>query len=107
MAKPSTASVSWLWNDVRRISPSVTTSRPAASCAATASSTASSSTRLNSAGDIVPAVEGVAGIKQRSRAQHAADDVGVGMGVHGGSVHGGTRRRKANGTAHPPCLREN
>ena len=55
LAKPSTASVSWLWNEVRRISPSVTTSSPAASCAATASSTASSSTRLNSACEIVPA----------------------------------------------------
>ena len=55
LAKPSTASVNWLWNDVRRISPSVTTSRPAASCAATAASTASSSTPLNAAGEIVPA----------------------------------------------------
>ena len=49
---PSTDSVSWLWNERRRISPSVRTASPAASCRRTASSTAASSMRLNAAGEI-------------------------------------------------------
>src|SRR3984893_8426439 len=47
--KPSTASVIWLWNESRRISPSVTMSSPAASWRETASSTARSSMDLNCA----------------------------------------------------------
>ena len=50
--KPSTDSVSWLWNESRRISPSVRTASPAASCRRTASSTAASSMRLNAACEI-------------------------------------------------------
>src|SRR5262249_15212407 len=47
--QPSTASVIWLWNESRRISPSVTMSSPAASWRKTASSTARSSVDLNCA----------------------------------------------------------
>src|SRR6059058_1618247 len=46
---PSTASVIWLWKESRRMSPSVTMSRPAASCSEMASLTARSSMDLNCA----------------------------------------------------------
>src|SRR3712207_3019129 len=52
--KPSTASTSWLWKDSRRISPSVTTGRPARSWSEIAQSTALSSMRLNSAAERSP-----------------------------------------------------
>src|SRR5918999_3040840 len=50
--KPSTASTIWLWKESLRISPSVTTGRPARSCSEIAQSTARSSMRLNSAAEI-------------------------------------------------------
>src|SRR5829696_3336611 len=53
--KPSVASTIWLWKDSRRISPSVTTGRPARSCSPMAQSTARSSMRLNSAAESSPA----------------------------------------------------
>ena len=47
LPKPRTDSVIWLWNERRRISPSVTTSRPASSWSRTAQSTALSSISTN------------------------------------------------------------
>ena len=52
---PSTVSVNGPTNDSRRSSPSVTTSTPARSCSAIASSTARSSIRLNSVRVMAPA----------------------------------------------------
>ena len=52
--KPSTAAGNWLWNERRRISPSVTTSSPASSWRLSAPSTAASSMRLKPAGASSP-----------------------------------------------------